>query len=157
MTIFRIPALLILLALPISPVAGEPVFPDFDECTAHIHTTDGRRILIHLSVASTPRERQQGLMGVGKIPANSGMIFIFSDEQYRNFWMKNTPLPLSIAFLDRNGRIIDIQHMAPWSLQTTSSRKPAQYAIEVPKGWFDRLGIFTGARVEFNGCISKQD
>jgi len=80
-----------------------------------------------------------------------GMIFIFQDAQIRSFWMKNTFLPLDIAYMDADLRIVDIQAMEPESLESSPSTRPAMFALEVPLGWFGEMGIEVGtqARVVF--------
>ena len=72
------------------------------------------------------------------------MLFVYEKEERLSFWMKNTPLPLSIAFLDKSGMIVDIQDLVPFSLQTHVSAFPAQYALEVNQGWFKANGISIG-------------
>lgn len=102
-----------------------------------------------VELATTPTARGCGLSRREELPKNHGMLFIFSDLQPRNFWMKDTFIPLSIAYLDKSGRIFSIQDMAP--LQTERqypSRRPAAYALEVNQGWFSRHGIEAGDVVE---------
>jgi uncharacterized membrane protein (UPF0127 family) len=80
-----------------------------------------------------------------------GMLFVFPDAQTRSFWMKDTFLPLDIAYLDAELRIVDIQAMEPESLESHPSALPAMFALEVPLGWFSEVGIAVGdgARVVF--------
>ncbi len=82
-----------------------------------------------------------------RLAASSGMIFIFPDERPVSMWMKNTPIPLSVAFIDSSGRIINIEAMQPNSEQTHSSNGPAKYALEMNQGWFSKHGIESGDRV----------
>ena len=72
------------------------------------------------------------------------MIFVFEKDQILSFWMKNTPHPLSIAFIDSNGKIRDIFQMTPYSLASVSSTTSVRYALEVPQGWFKKEGIKEG-------------
>jgi len=105
-------------------------------------TIKGKKIRVE--VARTEEEKSQGLMFRDKLAPDEGMLFIYEREDFLSFWMKNTPLPLSIAFLDQRGKIVDIQDMVPFSLQTHVSAFPAQYALEVNQGWFKQKGISIG-------------
>jgi hypothetical protein len=102
---------------------------------------------IKVEVVRTEQEKAKGLMFREKLGKDEGMIFVYGKEEYLSFWMKNTRIPLSIAFLDKNGKIVDIQDMIPFSLQTHVSVSPAQYALEVNQGWFRRNGISVGDAV----------
>ncbi|MGI9037380.1 MAG: DUF192 domain-containing protein [Gemmatimonadota bacterium] len=99
-------------------------------------------------IADTPALRERGLMGRDSLPENYGMLFVYPDEQERSFWMRNTPLALDIAFLDRNGTIINIATMQPHDDQSTFSTSPAMYALEMEAGWFEAKGVEAGARVQ---------
>lgn len=103
---------------------------------------------IAVEIAATPEARQQGLMHREELAADEGMLFVFPDERPRSFWMKNTPLPLSIAYIDRQGRILEIYDMEPFSLAPVPSRFSAKFALEVNQGVFEELGIGLGDRVE---------
>jgi uncharacterized membrane protein (UPF0127 family) len=101
-----------------------------------------------LWIVADPESRAHGLMGVESLPGDTGMLFIFPDAAVRTFWMRNTPLPLSIAFLDDDGMILNIADMAPFDEQTLhASAGPARYAIEVPQGWFTANRIAAGTVV----------
>ena len=78
------------------------------------------------------------------IPDGTGMIFIFEQDQILSFWMKNTPHPLSIAYIDSKGKIRDIFDMTPYSLSSIKSTVSVRYALEVPQGWFKKNNIQTG-------------
>ena len=104
---------------------------------------------IKAEVARTEAEKSRGLMFRQNLGKDEGMLFVYEKEERLSFWMKNTPLPLSIAFLDHRGRIVDIQNMAPFSLQTRISEFPAQYALEVNQGWFKANGFSVGDTVIF--------
>ena len=78
------------------------------------------------------------------IPDGTGMLFVFQQEQYLSFWMKNTPTPLSIAYANSDGIICDIFDMKPYSLENINSTVPVLYALEVPKGWFKKNNITVG-------------
>ena len=101
-------------------------------------------VFIDAELARTDKERQQGLMHRKKLADGRGMLFIFDRDQVMAFWMKNTLIPLSIAFIASDGRIIDIKDMQPLDLNTVSSSRSVRYALEVPQGWFDRAGIRPG-------------
>ena len=99
---------------------------------------------ITAEVASKPADRRKGLMHRESLPEDHGMLFIFPREEIRSFWMKNTPLPLSIAFADAGGRIVRIADLTPHSLRAVSSGRPAKLALEMNQGWFERRGVFVG-------------
>jgi len=105
--------------------------------------------LLTVELATTPTSRGCGLSHRDDLPQNRGMLFIFSDLKLRYFWMKDTFIPLSIAYLDKPGQILSIQDMVP--LQTDKrypSSQPAAYALEVNQGWFRSHGIEVGDVVE---------
>ena len=78
------------------------------------------------------------------------MLFVFENDQILHFWMKNTPHPLSIAYIDRNGVIQNIFNMTPFSLASVSSTVSTRYALEVPQGWFEKVGIDVGDKLELD-------
>jgi uncharacterized membrane protein (UPF0127 family) len=99
-------------------------------------------------VAATDAHRSTGLMHRRMLPENRGMLFIFPDVAMHGMWMMNTYVPLSVAFLDREGRIINIEDMQPQTKNTHTASKPAKYALEMNLGWFAKRGIKPGAKVE---------
>jgi uncharacterized protein len=101
-----------------------------------------------IEVASTDAQRSTGLMHRRMLPENRGMLFIFPDIAMHGMWMMNTYVPLSVAFLDREGRIINIEDMQPQTQNTHSAAKPAKYALEMNLGWFAKRNIKPGAKVE---------
>jgi len=103
---------------------------------------------VSAEVAANEQARTTGLMYRFSLKPDSGMLFVFSNPQPLAFWMKNTYVPLSIAFIDAEGRIANIEDMAPQTEATHSSRGPAMYALEMKKGWFGANGIGPGDRVE---------
>lgn len=106
----------------------------------------GNRIIAE--VAATPEDRALGLMFRTALHPDSGMIFVFENEQPLRFWMKNTYIPLSIAFIDEDGVITDIREMAPLDTFTRyESSRPARYALEANSGWFFAHGIKPGDMV----------
>lgn len=102
-------------------------------------------VKVDARIADTPELQEQGLMGVTHLEAHEGMLFVFADEQIRRFWMKDTPLPLSIAFAAANGTIVDIQDLQPFNESIVASRAPAQYALEMNQGFFIEHGITIGS------------
>lgn len=106
---------------------------------------DGRAVVVE--VADDDAERQRGLMYRKSLPEGTGMLFVFPDEQVRGFWMKDTQLPLSIAYVDGKGVIVRISDMTPFDTSRVTSLYPARYAIEVPQGWFAANGIEKGDQV----------
>ncbi len=95
-------------------------------------------------VARSPEEREQGLMYRESVPEGTGMLFVFPDQAMRGFWMKDTLVPLDIAYIDSALRVIDIQHMKAQDEHTYQSKGPAMYALEVPSGWFAAHGVKVG-------------
>lgn len=102
---------------------------------------------IHAEVAANTRSRNQGLMHRQSLPADTGMLFVFDRTGRPCFWMKNTPLPLSIAFIDESGAIVNIADMTPNSLESHCPEAPIRYALEMEQGWFADNGIQSGAQV----------
>ena len=99
-------------------------------------------------VATDDAARATGLMHRRMLPENRGMLFVFSNPTIQSFWMMNTYIPLSIAFLDEKGTIVNIEDMAPLTTDPHSSAKPAKYALEMNRGWFAKRGIKAGAKIE---------
>lgn len=109
---------------------------------------------ISVEIADNDELRQHGLMFRKSIPANDGMLFIFEDEQVRSFWMRNTLIDLSIGYFDKDKVLVDVQEMVPASPMDTRpptypSAKPAMYALEMNKGWFQKNKIKPGAKFNF--------
>ena len=105
---------------------------------------------IWVEVAKTPEERAKGLMNRRHLGKDEGMLFIFEREGYHGFWMKDTLIPLSIAFMDREGKILRIAAMEPETLKSHSPPKPILYALEMNKGWFAANNIKEGDIVRFS-------
>jgi hypothetical protein len=102
---------------------------------------------LNVEVASSEPQRMQGLMFREKLGRNDGMLFIFDEPAYQSMWMKDTLIPLSVAFIDAEGRILNILDMEPQTLDTHSSAGPAVYAIETNKGWFAEKKVKAGEKV----------
>jgi uncharacterized protein len=103
---------------------------------------------ITVEVASTPEQRATGLMNRFSLRPDQGMLFVFERAEVQAFWMKNTYVPLSIAFIDASGRIVNIEDMAPQTENSHWSRGPVQFALEMRKGWFAERGVRVGDRVD---------
>jgi len=106
-----------------------------------------------VEVAATPETREHGLMNRFSLQPDHGMLFVFESPQPLAFWMKNTYVALSIAFVDANGRILNIEDMRPQDETPHWSKGPALYAIEMRKGWFAAKGIAAGDRVD--GLVAR--
>jgi uncharacterized membrane protein (UPF0127 family) len=104
-------------------------------------------LVIRAEIARTGDERSAGLMGRKSLPDGEGMLFVFERDQILSFWMKNTLIPLSIAFISHEGRILEIHDMKPQDITSINSSRSARYALEVPQGWFARAGIVPGDRL----------
>ena len=102
---------------------------------------------IDAQVARTPEERATGLMYRKNMPQHEGMLFIFEAPSQQCFWMKNTLLPLSVAFLADDGTIVNIEEMAPQTLDSHCSAKPVRYVLEMNKGWFAKKGVKPGDKL----------
>ena len=105
---------------------------------------------IRVEVAKTPEERSRGLMGRKHLGKDEGMLFIFETEDTHEFWMKDTLLPLSIAFIDKDNRIVWMTEMKPLTLDSHVPPRPVLYALEMNKGWFSSHGIKVGDQIRFS-------
>lgn len=99
-------------------------------------------------VAANNGQRFTGLMHRFSLPPDHGMLFVFAAPRTQSFWMRNTYIPLSIAFMDSDGRILNIEDLAPQDDRSKWSAGPALYALEMRKGWFAQKGIRAGAKVD---------
>lgn len=112
-----------------------------------------RKTKLSVQVADTQGKIEKGLMFVEKLPENEGMLFVFPRKIYGGFWMKDTLIPLSIAFVDSNGEILNILNMEPCKgnkCPIYDPKLPYRYAIEVNIGWFEKNQIKEGDYVKFN-------
>ena len=130
---------------------GGSVFPQ--EQNFLFLTLKGKKIRVE--VVRTEGEKAKGLMFREKLGKNEGMLFVYEREEILSFWMKNTRIPLSIAFIAKNGKIVDIQDMEPFNLQSHVSARPAQYALEVNQGWYKKNGIEVGDFVNIPFTVPK--
>jgi len=118
--------------------------------TLVIERAGGEAVQMKAEIARTDEERGKGLMFRKKLPDGEGMIFVFERDQQLSFWMLNTYIPLSIAFIASDGRIIEIKDMQPHDEDSVKSSRSVRYALEVPQGWFDRVNIKPGDRVRID-------
>jgi len=107
-------------------------------------------VTLTAELALTPAQREQGLMYRKELKDGEGMLFIFQSDQVLSFWMKNTLIPLSIAYISHDGRILEIYDMQPQNLNPVHSSRSVRYALEVPQGWFTRAGLAPGDRLNIN-------
>ena len=103
---------------------------------------------ISAEVADTPAAREHGLMQRTRLCANCGMLFVFPRAARYGFWMKNTPLPIALAFIGGDGRVINIVEMRPYSVDVHYAQADALYALEMNSGWFAAHGVNPGDPVE---------
>ena len=132
-----------------TPAATEPQTSQSPVST--IVNSLGERIPVQVEIADTDAERQTGLSGRTTLAEDAGMLFVFDQEQPLSFWMKDTLIPLSIAYISADGRIVDIQDMQPLDETPHPSAEPAQYALEVNQGFFTERGVAVGDTVELLG------
>lgn len=102
---------------------------------------------VHAQVAATADQRQTGLMYRREMASNEGMLFVFDEPSQQCFWMRNTLLPLTIAFVADDGTIVNLADMQPLSEQSHCSTKPVRFALEMNQGWFAKRGIAAGFKL----------
>jgi uncharacterized protein len=147
--------LLIVMLLLIVQSAACPL-PGSGDCRIEINNKNGKPVALQVEIADTDPMRMKGLMDRKKMSWNRGMLFVFDSVAKQNFWMKNTYIPLSIAYIGKNGTINEIYDMKPLDISVTyPSNKPAGYALEVNRGWFEKNNITSGCIIVFHGCVSK--
>jgi uncharacterized protein len=133
-----------------------PVIDDWDETVVRIRTAGGPIARVDAKVAATDEQRQRGLMEVEELPDGAGMLFVFQDERAGGFWMRNTLVPLDIAYVDADGTIATIIAMDPCEeaaaadCPTYVPETPYVTALEVPQGWFARVGVVEGDTVAWS-------
>ena len=131
------------------PTDGKPQSLPVTKIQVGSHAVDAE-------VAATPDQRALGLMYRFSLPADHGMLFVFPVPQPLGFWMRNTYIPLSIAFIGADGRILNVEDMAPRDESSHPSQGLALYALEMRKGWFAERSLGPGARVTGLPPASKQ-
>ena len=112
-----------------------------------VKLTTGMHV-IDAQVATTTEQRMTGLMFRQEMPQQEGMLFVFEYPSQQCFWMKNTLLPLAVAFVDDDGTIVNLDEMQPQTLNSHCSAKPVRYVLEMNKGWFSKKGIKAGTKLE---------
>jgi uncharacterized membrane protein (UPF0127 family)/ADP-ribose pyrophosphatase YjhB (NUDIX family) len=105
---------------------------------------------LFVTIADTDEKRQQGLMNVSSLQGNEGMLFIMKKNEPASFWMKNTIIPLDIAFIDQNMHIVKIASMMPNVGKQNSGNISVKYVVEAPLGWFNKNKIIAGQKMSFN-------
>jgi uncharacterized membrane protein (UPF0127 family) len=100
-----------------------------------------------VEVARTAEQKRQGLMNRNSLGDREGMIFVYESDQHLAFWMKNTTIPLTLAFLSKDGQIMQVEHLKPLSLKSVVSERAVRYALELPAGVLEELGVGVGDRV----------
>jgi len=123
-----------------------------DGPVAIVHRADATTASVRLEVVSTPAAMERGLMYRTSLPDDSGMLFVFPEDEDHSFWMKNTLIPLDMLFIARDGRIVGIHPNAvPLSTAQISVGTPSAFVLEVNGGWAARHGVRTGDRLELRG------
>ena len=129
---------------------------DFEVTELSIETVEGNVVKIIAEMARTKPQLEQGLMNRNRLADGKGMIFIFERDQILSFWMKNTRIPLSIAFISVEGKILEIHDMEPFNLTPVHSSRSARFALEVPQSWFNRVGIQVGDRLLGSADLTRK-
>ncbi len=132
----------LLAGLALVGCAGE------ETATVTINASGGERVEVEAEIAEDKAKRRKGLMERTELAENAGMLFVYDREQSLSFWMRNTVIPLSIAYIGAEGRIVDIQDMQPLDETPHPSAEPARYALEVNQGFFEERGVEVGDEVE---------
>ncbi|HOK23136.1 MAG TPA: DUF192 domain-containing protein [Candidatus Hydrothermia bacterium] len=110
---------------------------------------------LYVNLSTSPAEWEKGLTFTESLPDTEGMLFVFPESRNLSFWMKNTSIDLSIAFLDSNGVIIEIYDLKPYDETPIVSKHPVKYALEVNKGWFERNNVTLFDTAQFPWEITK--
>lgn len=118
-----------------------------------ITTEGGSKVKIHAELAKSEEQKATGLMFRKTLADGEGMLFVWQNDIILSFWMKNTIIPLSIAYIDREGVIREIYDMEPGRLKPVQSSRSLRYALEVPKGWFSRAGLAIGGKIDLTEVI----
>ena len=134
------------LAVVVVALAGNAAMAqDAPQQLPAIRISTGMHVL-QVQVAQTPEQQQTGLMFRKTMGTNEGMLFIFDEPRQQCFWMKNTLLPLSVAFIDDSGTVANLDDMKPQTLDSHCSTKPVRFVLEMNVGWFDKRGIKAGSK-----------
>jgi uncharacterized membrane protein (UPF0127 family) len=141
-------ALLVLAVVAGLPARAQPAARTV-KLSAGVH-------LITAELAADDPMRMRGLMFRQSLAPNHGMLFIFDAKMVQCMWMRNTLIPLSVAFIDDQGRIVNIEDMQPQTEDSHCARAPVRYALEMTQGWFAQRGLKTGAVISGIAPASKQ-
>ncbi|MDR3301356.1 MAG: DUF192 domain-containing protein [Spirochaetaceae bacterium] len=133
--------------------ASEKAQPQLQSREFFITSMGGAKISVKAELARSVEERMSGLMFRTKLLDGQGMFFIFPNDRVLSFWMKNTLIPLSIAFIAKDGTIAEIHDMEPGQLRSVQSGRSLRYALEVPQGWFKRANIVVGDKINTDGSL----
>jgi uncharacterized membrane protein (UPF0127 family) len=137
-----------LIVLAAGPLSVRPAAAQAQaQPTLPIVTLQAGIHLVKAEVADDERKRAIGLMFRQSLAPNHGMLFVFGEKAGHCFWMRNTPIPLSIAFLDDDGTIVNIADMAPRSEDSHCPKRPVRFALEMEQGWFDKRGLGPGSKL----------
>ena len=135
-----------LLALALSVLASVALAQEPQMNLPRVKLTAGMHV-IDAQVAASNEQRMTGLMHRREMPQHEGMLFVFESPSEQCFWMKDTLLPLAIAFVADDGTIVSTSDMQPRSLESHCSEKPVRFALEMNHGWFDKRGLKAGSRL----------
>jgi uncharacterized membrane protein (UPF0127 family) len=116
----------------------------FEKRELTIERAGGTPLVIQVEIARSAEEKSRGLMYRKSLEDGKGMLFVNDRDSNPAFWMKDTQIPLSIAFISSTGRIVEIYDLEPFSEKTVSPNRAVRYALEAPRGWFERAGVRTG-------------
>lgn len=136
------------MALSCSAQSAKNDDPNKPNPTLKTVTLTAGEVKVVAEVAATELERNRGLMFRKTLAEGKGMLFVFEADQKVAFWMKNTSLPLSLAYISSDGRILQILDLQPFSEQARPSERSVRYALEVPQGWFTKVGLKVGDTFE---------
>ena len=103
---------------------------------------------LKVKLATTEEQQARGLMNISSLPKDHGMLFVYQKEKYLSFWMKNTSIPLAIAFIDKNKRITQIELLEPYNEAVVKSKQPSQWALEVNQDWFNNNNVGIGDTID---------
>ena len=142
---FRAAALALTLTLALSLVSGPSRAQEAPQQLPTIRLATGMHVL-QVQLAQTPEQQQTGLMFRKTMGTNEGMLFAFDEPRQQCFWMKNTLLPLSIAFIADDGSVVNIDDMKPQTLDSHCSTRPVRFVLEMNVGWFEKRGVKAGSK-----------
>jgi uncharacterized protein len=147
--VLRSMALTLALCWVLLSAACQPKAADSSPFGLRIAELKISNVPLTVEIADTPQASENGLMFRDSLPEDRGMLFLFEQPKKASFWMRNTKIPLSIAYVDSDGKILEIKSMNPLDETVVPSRSDeVAYALEVNQGWFDRHGITPGAKLD---------